>query len=207
MTQYILPNVGASGVIKLKDPFSGLCAANTPYVVTGVQTLQDVVASGQDPFALYYSPFGLDQSTYTDDVNNNVCILSLTASDGEVVRVPNSYLISLPIAMGVPYATMLVAVNLGALPQDLSLAYFMSQVAELAQNILGVSTADVRAMRASALTYLTVEDATTIETARQVVMDSVTTEMARRMAAETSLNALQQKYNDLEAFILAHPPT
>jgi hypothetical protein len=204
MTQYILPNVGASGVIKLKDPFSGLCAANTPYEVTGVRTLQDIVASGQDPFALYYSPFGLDQTVYTSDVSNNVCILSLTASDGEVVYVPNSYLISLPIAMGVPYATMMVGINLGALPQDLSLTYFMDQVAELAHNILGVSAAEVRAMRASAITYLSVEDADTIETARQVVMDNVTTEMARRIAAETALNALQQKYNDLEAFTLAH---
>jgi hypothetical protein len=28
--------------------------------------------------------------------------------------------------------------------------------------------------------------------------------MARRLAAENALNALQQKYNDLEAYVLAH---
>jgi hypothetical protein len=204
MTQYIVPNLGASGVIKLKDPFAGLCAANTPYTVTSIQTLQDIVADGQDPFALYYSPFGLDQTVYAQDINDRVCIVSLTPSDGDVVRVPNSYLISLPIAMGIPYATMMVGINLGALPQDLSLAYFMTQVAELAHDLLGVDNAAVRAMRASSLTYLSVDDAATIEAARQTVMQAVTTETARRLAAETALNALQQKYNDLEAYALAH---
>jgi hypothetical protein len=204
MTQYIVPNLGATGVIKLKAPFAGLCADNTPYQVTGIRTLQDIVAEGKDPFALYYTPYGLDQTVYADDISNNVCIISLTASDGEPVAVPNSYLISLPIAMGVPYATMLVGINLGALPQDLSLTYFMNQVAELAHDLLGVDNAQVRATLASSLTYLSVDDAATIEAARQAVMDNVITEMARRLSAENALNALQQKYNDLEAYVLAH---
>lgn len=203
-TNYILPHVNTTGVIKLKDPFSGLCAANVPYTVTAVRRLQDIVASSQDPYALFYEPFNIDDAKFQDDISNNVCILSLTSSDGEVVYVPNSYLESLPVAMGLPYATMMVAVNLGALPQTLNLQYFISKMGEAARDLMGIQNAEVRAMRVSSVTYLSIDDAQTIEAARKAVMETVITDAAKLRVAEQELFDLQKKYSDLEAFVLAN---
>jgi hypothetical protein len=203
---YLKPSIGSSGVVKLKDPFTGLCADNIPYEVLGLQTLQAIAATNQDPYALYYEPYGISREKFVADVADKVCIVELQSSDGEMVRVPNSYLESLPIATGVPYATMFVTVNLGALPQDLSLAYFMAKVADMARDLMGVQDAQVRAMRASTLTYLSIEDASTIEAARKAVMETVITDAARLMIAEENLSALQTKYSDLEAFVLANNP-
>jgi hypothetical protein len=203
-TLYIKPTVGSSGVIKLKDPFTGLCAENVPYEVTGLQTLQASSAGNVDPYALYYEPFEISRERFAEDVADKVCIVSLRSSDGETVYVPNSYLESLPVATGVPYGTMLVTVNLGALPQDLSLQYFMTKLAEMARDLMGVQNAPVRAMLASTLTSLSLEDAAAIEGARKAIMENVVTDAAKLRVAEEALFALQTKYSDLEAFVLAN---
>jgi hypothetical protein len=203
MSRYIQPSIGSSGVIKLKYPFTGLCSAGVPYEVTGLQTLHAVASTNQDPYALFYEPFEIDREKFAADVADRVCIVTLRASDGEEVKVPNSYLESLPVATGVPYGTMLVTVNLGALPQDLSLQYFMSQLKDMARDLMGVQNAAVRAMLASSLTSLTVEDAAAIESAREVVMGAVVTDAAKLRVAQEALVALRAKYNDLEAYVLA----
>lgn len=203
---YILPNIGASGVIKLKAPFDHLCAENVPYEVSGVRLLSDITATGQDPFGLYYQPYEIEEDKYLQDVKDGVCLLSLRSPTGETVFVPNSYLISLPVSMGIPYSTMMVAVNLGALPHDLSLSYFMAQVQAFAHDLLGVGNADVRAIKASTTTYLSVEDSETIENARKVIMQDVITDAAKLRTAEESLQQLRQTNDDLEAFILTHLP-
>jgi hypothetical protein len=205
-TIYLLPNVGSSGAIKLKAPFTGLCAANVPYTVSGVRTLRDIAAGGQDPFLLYYDSSSIPKETFVDDVANGVCILSLVSPTGETVYVPNSYLESLPVAMGMPYVTMMVGINLGAIPTSLSLSYFMAQVKDLAHDLLGVANADVKAVKASSVTYLSVEDAGTIETARQTIMETITTDAAKLATSETNRAALAQRNSDLEAYILANMP-
>ena len=203
---YILPNVGATGTVTLKAPFAGLCAANVPFKVSGVRTLQDVVAGGQDPFNLYYLPYGITEAKFIQDVADKVCILSLTSPTGEPVHVPNSYLETLPVSTGMPYATMFVGVNLGAMPSGLSLAYFMATVKQLAHDLLGVSNADVKAMKASSTTYLSMTDAEAIEAARQTVMGVVVTDRAKLIAALDVTVALQSRNADLEAYILNPPP-
>lgn len=203
-TNYLLPNVGSAGAIKLKAPFTGLCAANVPYSVSAVRTLRDISASGQDPYLLYYQPNDITDEQYSSDVSNNVCILSLVSPTGETVYVPNSYLESLPVAMGIPYCTMMVAVNLGALPTSLSLAYFMSQVQTLAHDLLGVDSADVKAIKASTVTFLSVDDSEALEAARTTVMEAVVTDAAKLVASEAARAALKQRNDDLEAYILAN---
>jgi len=203
-TLYIQPSIGSSGVIKLKEPFAGLCAENVPYEVISLQTLEATAGTGQDPYALYYEPFEIPLEKYREDLANKVCIVTFRASDGEPVQVPNSYLESLPVATGVPYGTMFVTVNLGALPQDLSLSYFMSKVGELAHDLLGIQTPQVRAMLASRLTSISIEDSAAIEAARRAVMENIVTDGAKLRVALEDLHALQMKYSDLEAFVLAN---
>lgn len=203
-TNYLIPNIGATGAITLNAPFAGLCAANVPYKVSAVRMLQDIVARGEDPYNAYYAPYSITQAKFAQDVKDSVCIISLLSPEGETVCVPNSYLANLPVATGIPYATMLVGINLGPLPLDLSLAYFMEVVKQAAHDLLGVENADVKAAKASSTTYLTIADSSAIETARKVVMDTVTTDAAKLLISEQARQALQQKNADLEAFILAN---
>lgn len=201
-TNYLIPNLGATGAITLKDPFAGLCAANVPYKVSSVRTMQDIVANGADPYNTYYAPYSISEEKFAQDVKDGVVIISLLSPTGETVSVPNSYLANLPVATGIPYATMLVGINLGPLPLDLNLAYFMTVVQNAARDLLGVENADIKVGKATSTTYLSIADSTAIETARKAVMDTVVTDAAKLYASEQARLALQQKNADLEAFIL-----
>ncbi len=201
---YFLPSVNTSGVITLKAPFAALCAANVPYNVAGVRTLADIVAAGQDPYGLYYEPYQLDQATFNADVKDGVCILSLKSPSGEWVYVPNSYLVNAPVATGIPYASMLVGVKLGAIPQSLSLAYFMNAVQELAHDLLGVSNAEVMPVKNSTTTYISLDDSRAIELARANVMQSVVTDAAKLRTSEIERLKAIARIAELEAYILAH---
>jgi len=203
---YLLPNVGTTGAITLKAPFDGLCAPNIPYQVSEVRSLQGIASDGLDPFTLFYDPFGLTQANYADDVANNVCILSLLSPSGETLRVPNSYLVNLPVSTGLPYSTTLVGVNLGALPEDMSLAYFISAVQDLAHDLLGVTGAVAKAVKTSATMYLSITDAEAIEAARNAVMVTVVTDRAKLVAAQSQIQTLTTHNADLEAFVLANLP-
>lgn len=200
---YNLPPVNTSGVINLATPFQALCAANVPYTVAAVRTLSDIVASGQDPYSLYYEPGSIDQAKFEQDIADNVCILSLKSPDGDWVYVPNSYLLSAPVATGVPYSSCLVGIRLGALPESLSLAYFMATVQQLAHDLLGVSDAEVKPVKNSVTTYLSLDDSKVIEAARADVMQTVVTDNAKLKASETARLKAVQRITDLEAYILA----
>lgn len=202
---YILPSINATGAVTLLEPFSGLVADNLPYKVVAIRTLYDIIAAGQDPYGIYYEPYEIPESKFTDDVDNDVCIITLATAGGDVVYVPNSYLKTLPVATGMPYASMMVGVNLGALPTDLSLSYFCSRVQQLAHDLLGVNNAEVRAIKASDVTYLTIEDAAAIEAARQVVMSAVVTDSAKLAASEAARAEMSQVIAEQEAYILANP--
>jgi hypothetical protein len=207
MSKYLLPTFGAVGVVTLKEPFTGLVAPGLQYKVTALRMLQDILAEGDDPFEKHYAAYEIPEEKFLEDVRDGVCIISLTSPLGETINVPNSYLANLPVGTGIPYATMMVGVNLGALPTDLNLGYFMTKVKELANDLLGVSNADVKALKASSITYMSVEDSAAIETARKVVMETVVTTEAKLYQSEQARLALQTRNGDLEAYILAnHPP-
>jgi hypothetical protein len=205
-TAYLLPNIGATGAIKLAAPFEAMCAPNVPYRVSGLRTFQDVVADGKDPYLVHYEPYGITDAKYIQDASDDVCIVSLTSPSGDTVTVPNSYLLSLPVSTGIPYATMMVGINLGALPMDLSLSYFMTTVKQLAHDLLGINNADVKAIKGSSETYVSLADANSIEAARKVIMETVVTDAAKLRASEEARAALQAINSDLEAYILTRLP-
>jgi hypothetical protein len=206
MAALLVPNQGATGVIKLKAPFASLCTDGVPYTVTSISTLGAITAAGQDPYGLFYEPYQITTDDYLKDVAAGACILSFQSPTGETVNAPNSYLLSLPVATGIPYVTMMVGVNLGTVPVDLNLAYFISQMQSLANDLLGVANADVRAVKGSTVTYLSVEDSNAIEAARANVMSAVVTDRAKLVASEAARVKLQQYNQDLEAYILANIP-
>lgn len=201
---YITPPVGTKGVITLNEPFANDVTANVPYTVAAVRTLADIAAAGQDPYALYYAPKGLSQDVYQQDVDNGACLLSLQSPAGQWVYVPNSYLANAPAAGGVPYTVMGVAINLGALPDSLSLAYFKSTIQQLAHDLLGVTVQpdDVQALTMSATTFLSQDDSKVIETARQNVMSTVVTDYAKLQQSEAARMDAIGKITELENYIL-----
>jgi hypothetical protein len=205
-TPHLLPQVNSKGVIKLAAPFVTVVTANIPYTIAAVRRLSDFATSGLDPFALYYEPAGLSQEIFENDVKAGVCIISLQSPSDEWVYVPNSYLLAMPDAAGVAYSNKVVAVNLGALPDDLSLDYFKTALAELAHDLLGVTDADVRSLIVSAPTYLSQVDHATFSAARKTIMGIVVTNYAKYREAERLRVQAIAKIAELENHIRSLTP-
>lgn len=198
---YLNPPVGMVGTIVLTAPFTNAVVANLPYTVRSVTSLKAIAAEGKDPYALYYQDAGISADKYQEDLTNNVCIISLESSSGVWVYVPNSYLASLPLTGGAPYTTYLVAVNLGLLPDNLDLSYFQSQLVQLAHDLMGVDNAEVKVVAASATLHLSQADAATIETARQTVMSTLTTDRAMYLQEKALRESAIQRIQLLEQYI------
>lgn len=204
-TPFIVPPINTVGVINLAPPYTNEVSANVPYTVSAIRTLSDIAASGQDPYELYYKPVSISAADYASDLARGVVIISLKSPSGEWVYVPNSYLLTAPVGTGVPYTEMIVAVNLGPLPDSLSLAYFKSAVQELARDLMGKENAMVQSMVASETIYLTLEDSKTIEAARQAIMDEVITDRAKYLNEQKLRLQAVAKIAEYEAWMLAHP--
>jgi hypothetical protein len=72
----LLPMLGAAGIYTLNAPFDKDLLANTQYTCVAIRKLVEIVAGGGDPFNDYYVPKNLDKSIYSQDLANDVSIVS-----------------------------------------------------------------------------------------------------------------------------------
>jgi hypothetical protein len=161
----------------------------------------DIAAAGLDPKKLYYLDNGLTEEQFATDAAAGVCIVTLQAGALSTVYVPSSFIDGIPATGGVPYTQLLMAVDLGALPNTTDLTYLSTQVADLVQEQLGIAPPSVHLIVASPTTIVTDEQHAIIEAARLAAIETVTTERAKRIAAETQLADVQTRNLELVTYI------
>lgn len=195
-----VPQIGMTGLYKLKEPFDKLLLANVAYRCVAVRKLEDIVAAGGDPKELYYTNNSLSDTVYNTDLAAGVCIVSLQAGSGSWVYVPSSYIESMPDQGGIPYTTIVLATSLSAIPNSLDLSYLKNQIEDLVMDTLGVAST-VREIAISQQQHLSQAEHVAIEAARAANIAASTTERAQRLEAERQRDAALEKIQQLEAFI------
>ena len=70
-----IPQVGTTGLWQLLAPFQALLVANVPYANIAIRAIADIIAAGEDPQALYYTPVGLTATQYESDVSAGAYIV------------------------------------------------------------------------------------------------------------------------------------
>lgn len=201
-----IPNIGVKGLFNLLTPFDTLLLPNIAYECVAVRRLSDIIGAGGDPFADYYAPYDLDDTVYKADVEAGVSIVSLQADKNNIVYVPNTYINGFPNIGGIPYTTLALAINLGAVPDKLDLSYIKTKIAASVLESIGIE-ADVRTVAISMPTLLSVGDSAALEAARQARITTVTTDYAKYLEADTLLQAARQQIAELEDFIRANVPS
>jgi hypothetical protein len=199
-----IPPVGTKGLWTLLAPFNASLLPNVSYTCIAIRNISDVIAAGGDPQALFYTPAGLSADVYEADLASDVSILTLQNPSGLVVYVPTTYLTSYPDAGGVPYKTIILAVNLGPVPESLNLSYLQSKIADSVQEIIGVKPA-ITPVGASATVIIPNAQDSAIVAARAAIVGTVTTDYAKYLTAQNQLNAALQKIGILENYIKRTP--
>lgn len=201
---HLIPSIGVRGLYTLLTPFQVKLLANTPYNCIGIRKLEDIVAAGGDPKALYYTANDQSDAKYDEDLALGACIVTLRAFEGPPVYVPSTFITSMPDQGGVPYTTLVLGVSLSAIPDSLDLTYLKSQVVDLVRDTIGV-TSEVREVAVSPPTNLSQAEHATIEAVRAAAVAASQTDYAQLVAANAALAAARQKILELEAYILSLP--
>ena len=196
----ILAPLGTSGLWSLSAPFNVMLKAGTPYTVIGIRNIAEIIAAGDDPETDYYTSNNLTTAVYLNDLNNNVSILSLQNGAGDLVYVPNSFVNNYPDLGGVPYRVLALTINLGAIPDAMSLSNLISKVQDDVLELVGINAiAKVAAL--SPVTLLNSGYAASIEAARVAKVGTVITDYTKYVQTNLLLTNARQKISMLEALL------
>jgi hypothetical protein len=104
----------------------------------------------------------------------------------------------------VPYTNLMMAVDLGAMPTYVDLTFLKQQIANLVKTTVGLTSVLIQTVVVSPTTNLSTADHKTAEAARQFNITNTTTPESQVIALTAQLQALQQQYANLEAFVNAN---
>lgn len=200
----LIPQLGATGIYTLIDPFDAQIRSGVTYTCVGVRRLTDFVTIGRDPKTLYYDANELDESIWERDSNDpETCIISLTSKSGQWIYVPSSFIASYPDIGGVPYTVRVLGINLGAIPDTLDLSNLLTNVQNLVKDTIGVDSV-AKTVAASDTKIISKEDSDAIESARQDLITINQTDRARVLELETLVQTQKDQIEALQDYIENH---
>lgn len=192
--------IGDSGIFTLKDPFHTQLLPQTVYTCKSVRTLNDIVASGVDPYQKYYEPYQISKEAYLSDLSQNVCIVGLQASTSHWVYVPDTYIAQLPRTYGVKYSSIVLGIELGAVPDELNLKGLTDAIHDLVFDNLGVKP-NIKAVLVAPPTLIDMEQHQKLEQARKAKIKQTETLFAQRNRLQSEVESLHRKIHELESYI------
>ncbi len=181
------PTMNVKGLYTTKEPFNTVLLSGVLYEPIGIRSISDIVAGGVDPFETIYHPKGISREVYEKDLQDGVLIVSFQAGSGVPVYVPNSYITGQPDIGGVPYRTMMLAVQLAPVPDSLDLTLLQQRVADLVFDTLGVRGV-VTPIVASPPSVLSQTEHDATEAARQHNIASQQTDLAKYLETKRLLD-------------------
>lgn len=197
----IIPPIGYPGIFKLRDPFNTLIVPDVIYTCQAVRRIEDLIASGMDPYNEFYYKHKLTPDMYKNDLLLGVCIITLqSVGGGSVVYVPSTYIESYPQAGGVSYTVLGLAVDLGALPDTTNLSLLTDKVKSVVQNTIGVIP-EIKPVAISASTLVPHLEHDTLERSRLLNIENSQTDYAKVLRLESQNQSLVQKVQELEKYI------
>lgn len=203
MSLFILPSIGAAGVYTLAAPFNTALTPKVSYTCLSIRTLHDIIAEGNDPFALYYNLNGLSETVYQSDLASNVSIVGLQSGSGDWVYVPSSYISAYPDGNGVPYTAMMIGVSLGAIPDSIDLGPLQTEIQNIVLSVLGVNAAT----NAVAVSKTQLVDNATDASVEAIRRSRITLNLSTAAQIATLTNQLalaNTQIASLQAFIVAN---
>jgi hypothetical protein len=195
----LTPALNSFGTFTVLAPFVLPVGEYRCTAITGITSLLNI---GIDVFSTYYSANGLSDQIYTNDVLDEVPIVTLTAADGTTLILPSSYISTVPDTQSVPYSNFYFVVDLGKLPNDIAVTQVKADIVSLVDDALGISSLLVQAVNPDS-TLHTYAAHLTLDAARQLQINRRVSDKQARRLAEQRVIEYQQRITDLEAIIVS----
>jgi len=199
-----IPTIAMTGLYDLLQPYDKLLVAKVPYECITLRKISAYMADGVDVYNTFYQPLSDTPTAYQADLKNDETLVTLKSDFGHSVTVPARAINGYPNLGGIRYVRMGIALDLGYIPDYLSLKDCGNQVNQLVQNILGiVPTFQIAKIGASIILSGDQDDAKKAERLQKVTHPE--TLLARAMKAEADLAACKITIAKLEKYIQDHP--
>jgi len=198
--QRINVTVGMKGRVVAIAPFDTTINSRLIHQCIAVETINGLLAKGFEPYTDIYEPFGISEDQFNTDADANVRIITFQASTGEIFSVPELYIQELPDANGVAYRCVMLGISLSAIPDEMDISDFKSEISDMIFNYLGVRS-EVKEVVYGQPTILSQQEHAAVEQARQTNITNNVSSRLRASQLEGTVADLLQKVQVLETFI------
>lgn len=139
-----IPSIHARGRFELKKPFHA--KPDVIYEVTAIRELSDIEQQGIDVYETFYEQFGIvngveingEEFDFQKEVEKKPFIITIEGTDRTIIYVPSTFIIKFPdINEQLLYSRMVIALDIGMLPDDVNLDSELKEISELAQARIG----------------------------------------------------------------------
>lgn len=195
------PPLHAQGRYVTKSPWE--LPGTLIYECIAIRSFDDIYKLGIDVYEVYYVPMGLINSptfSFSDEKAAKANIITLRGSDGSIIYIPDTYILSFPNAGTVKYQHVVLSASIGALPEYLDLTAIHREVENLIAGKLG-TTVTVKEMVVPTTDQPSNENHEILEAARLGSVTSYENDYTRLKKEEAKNALLQAKLNALTAVL------
>lgn len=193
------------GVVITIAPFDTLINPRLIQECIGVETINGLLAKGDDPFTDVYESIGLTEDQFNADSDTGVRIITLQSSLGEIYSVPETYIEAIPDANGVPYRCAMLGISLSAIPDEMNIAELKTELGDVIFNYLGVRS-EIKEVMYGEPSILTQEEHTAVEVARVANITNNVSSRLRVAQLTTMVEDMTLKIQQLEQYIKDNIP-
>ncbi len=198
--QPINVTVGMKGVIITTAPFDVVINPWLIHQCIGVETINGLLAKGEEPYTDIYEPNGISEDQFNIDADANVRIITFQSATGQIISIPEVYVESIPDANGVPYRCVMLGISLSAIPDDMDIGDLKTEISDMIFDYLGVRS-EIKEVVYGEPSILSQEEHTAVEQARVTNVTNNVSSRLRVTKLQTTVNDLTQKVQLLEEYI------
>lgn len=132
----LTPAVGLRGVFGVSAPF--VVGAGVEYRVSAVERFTKIMGDGDDLFQELYAKNQIPEDKFNEDVAADACLVTLQPEYGTPIVVPDTYITTYPRNDLYRYRRLILAVDMGPIPNNLDVSYLQQTFATAASDLIGV---------------------------------------------------------------------
>lgn len=194
----ITPPIGAKGLFKVRSPYQ--VSAVAIYWVGAVRTYEELIAAKIDPLTQVYTPVGLGQPDYNQDIIEGAQVITLLSHVRPPLHIPDTYILEYPNMSLVPHSWIVCTVSCGILPDTYDLTRMQQTVAAAVSEYTGVQST-VTISTAPTTDSVTEEAYKEAKIVRDAALVNKSTDFVEKLALQEQLDKVNAYVTDLLAVI------
>ena len=198
------PPIYTSGKYEARTPW--VLSITVNYTATAIRSFKDMYERNIDVLNDIYIPKGLTKVEHDADNAEKATIVTLESKAGDIIYIPDTYILSYPNMANIIYNRVVISIDLGSLPDYKDLSALLTLLTSTTQQSIGVIP-DAIVHVAQTADYISASQHDTLETAKAAVLiatgETPTTDKGRLNLANIKVAALEEKVGSYEELVIA----